>query len=121
MTSLAEVLLTHGLANQIASQLQESEPGHCVRVDDVNADLAPDLADALSAELPQAAVRILRSDPVDPMDISAEHAIEIRNRKRVACVLIVPAGEGHAASSLDNSFKRVPVLVAYSEVEDLLR
>lgn len=119
--AVADVLLTNALATQIAGLLLGSQPGHCVRVDDVNADLARNLADALSAELPEAEIRVLRSDPSDPIDISAERAIEIRNRKRVACVLIVPAGEGHAASSLDNSFRRVPVLTAYSKVEDLLR
>lgn len=119
MTS-ANRLLTATLADYLASLLAEAEPGHCVRVDDVNAALAPDLASALSEELPKSAVHVLRAHPEGLLDIAAERAIEIRNRKQQPCVLVVPAGEGHAASSLDNSFHRIPVLEAYAHVERLL-
>ncbi|WP_344017316.1 helicase HerA domain-containing protein [Microlunatus capsulatus] len=113
-------MLTSTLAEYIASILDQAEAGHCVRVDDVNTALAPDLASALSQKLPAAAIHVLRARPQGNLDIAAERAIEIRNRKRQPCVLVVPAGEGHAASSLDNSFRRIPVLAAYHHVERLL-
>jgi hypothetical protein len=100
--------------------MADASPGHCVRVDDVNATLAPELASALGARLPGVAVHILRAAPESAFDIAAERAIEIRNRKVSPCLLVVPAGEGRAASSLDNSFQRIPVLAAYTEVERLL-
>ncbi|WP_277455374.1 DUF87 domain-containing protein [Janibacter sp. DB-40] len=89
-------------------------------MDDVNADLAPNLAAALARQLPSAAVHILRAHPQEERDIAAERAIEIRNRKQQVCLLVVPAGEGHAASSLDNSFNRIPILDAFTQVERLL-
>lgn len=113
-------LLTAKLAEHLATLMADAAPGHCVRVDDVNATLAPDLAGALDALLPSVAVHVLRAVPGPGLDIAAERAIEIRNRKVTPCLLVVPAGEGHAASSLDNSFRRIPVLAVYLEVEQLL-
>lgn len=120
MKTSSQDLLASTLAEHLASQLQDAEPGHCVRVDDVNADLAPDLASTLARQLPEAAVHVLRTHPHGEQDIAAERAIEIRNRKQHVCVLVVPAGEGHAASSLDNSFHRIPILDAFTQVERLL-
>lgn len=120
MSSSSHDLLASMLAEHLASQLRDAEPGHCVRVDDVNAALAPDLAATLARQLPEAAVHVLRAHPFGEQDIAAERAIEIRNRKHKVCVLVVPAGEGQAASSLDNSFHRIPVLEAFTEVERLL-
>lgn len=114
MTAKADDLLTATLADHLGSLLADAEPGHCARVDDVNAALAPELASALALRLPSAAVHVLRAEPGGGRDVAAERAIEIRNRKRQPCVLVVPAGEGYAASSLDNSFHRIPVLDAYS-------
>jgi DNA phosphorothioation-dependent restriction protein DptH len=113
-------LLTSKLAEHIASVMANADAGHCVRVDDVNVVLAPKLAAALETDLPDVAVHVLKGDPQGVLDIAAERAIEIRNRKQTPCLLIVPAGEGHAASSLDNSFQRIPVLDAYTQVERLL-
>lgn len=113
-------LLTAKLAEHLATLMANAAPGHCVRVDDVNATLTPDLAAALDALLPSVAVHVLRAVPGPGLDVAAERAIEIRNRKVTPCLLVVPAGEGHAASSLDNSFQRIPVLAVYLEVERLL-
>lgn len=120
MSSSSHDLLASTLAEQLGSQLQDAEPGHCVRVDDVNAELASCLAATLARRLPEAAVHVLRAHPHGEQDIAAERAIEIRNRKQQVCVLVVPAGEGHAASSLDNSFHRIPILDAFTQVERLL-
>lgn len=110
-------LLTRRLADELARLVDGAEPGHCVRIDDVDRSLAPHLASALSEALSEVAVHILREAPGAEFDIAAERAIEIRNRKLVICLLLVPAGEGHAASSLDNSFQRVPILDVYARVE----
>ena len=98
------------LADQPAAVMADAEPGHCVRIDDVASDLAPSLASALRQRLPDVAVHVLRATPRVRHRDPATKAIEIRNRKQQPCLLLVPAGEGHAASSLDNSFNRLPML-----------
>jgi len=113
-------LLTQKLAQQLAASMEGAAAGHCVRVDDVSETLATELASALANDLPGVAVHVLRAKPQEDTDIAAERAIEIRNRKQTPCLLIVPAGQGHAASSLDNSFQRIPVLDTYERVERLL-
>jgi DNA phosphorothioation-dependent restriction protein DptH len=113
-------LLTQKLAQQLAASMEGAAAGHCVRIDDINDALAPELASVLAGDLTGVAVHILRAVPRGELDIPAERAIELRNRKQTPCLLIVPAGEGHAASSLDNAFQRIPVLDAYEQVERLL-
>ena len=100
MTSPGSELLTSRLAEHIASVMANADAGHCVRVDDVNVVLAPELAAALETDLPGVAVHVLRGDPQGVLDIAAERAIEIRNRKQLPCLLIVPAGEGHAGVTI---------------------
>jgi DNA phosphorothioation-dependent restriction protein DptH len=113
-------LLTDLLADELDRLMIGAEPGHCVRVDDVDAGLADRLCVAVGSRLPHVAVHVLRASPKEEHDIAAERAIELRNRKQRACLLLVPTGEGHAASSLDNSFMRVPVLNIYHETEGSL-
>lgn len=113
-------LLTNLLADRLEHHMADAGPGHCVRIDDVDAMLADRLCVALDARLPHVAVNVLRNAGTRDHDIAAERAIELRNRKERACLLLVPAGEGHAASSLDNSFMRVPVLDVYEDAEGSL-
>ena len=113
-------LLTDLLADRLQRHMAGAEAGHCVRVDDIDSALADRLCAAVGARLPQAAVNVLRGTPNNNHDIAAERAIELRNRKERPCLLLVPAGEGHAASSLDNSFMRIPVLDVYRETESFL-
>lgn len=113
-------LLTDLLADQLERLMNGAELGHCVRVDDVDAGLADRLCLTTRSRLPDVAVRVLRAAANQEHDIVAERAIELRNRKQQACLLLVPAGEGHAASSLDNSFMRVPVLDIYQNTEGSL-
>ncbi|MDT0164503.1 ATP-binding protein [Actinotalea sp. AC32] len=113
-------LLTDLLADQLEHLMDGAEPGHCVRIDDVDAGLADRLCLTTRTRLPGVAVRVLRATAKEDHDIVAERAIELRNRKQHACLLLVPAGEGHAASSLDNSFMRVPVLDIYQDTEGSL-
>ena len=58
--------------------------------------------------------------PTHDVEITPERAIELRNRKQAPLILMVPSGEGHAASSLDNSFQRVPVTALFDEVVEQL-
>ncbi|MDN4489693.1 ATP-binding protein [Demequina sp. SYSU T00068] len=102
-------VLIDGLATELFRHIDGAEPGHCVRIDGVDSNLAVDLTASVHALLSdQADVLILRSQPqVEGIEIAPEKAIELRNRKHRALLLLVPAGEGHAASSLDNSFERI--------------
>jgi hypothetical protein len=51
-----------------------------------------------------------------PLEIRVDRAIELRNRKQQPLLLLVPAGAGHAASSLDNSFEPLPLIEELREV-----
>lgn len=110
MTATAEDLLLDVLVDHLATVMAGAESGHCVRIDDVASDLGPSLVGALRQRLPEVAVHVLRAVPRTDIEIPPQKAIEMRNRKQQPCLLLVPAGEGHAASSLDNSFKRLPML-----------
>lgn len=120
MTSPADELLLEVLADDLAEAMTDAEAGHCVRIDDVAPDLAHLLVETLSARLPEVAVHVLRAKPSTSAEIPPQKAIEIRNRKAQPCLLLVPAGEGHAASSLDNSFKRLPMLDVFSHADSRL-
>lgn len=114
MTATTTGLLLDVLVDHLANVMEGAEHGHCVRIDDVAPGMGPTLVDALRQRLPGVAVNVLRADPVSDIEIPPQKAIELRNRKLQACLLLVPAGEGHAASSLDNSFKRIPMLDLFS-------
>jgi DNA phosphorothioation-dependent restriction protein DptH len=117
MTTTPTALLLDVLVDQLANIMDGAEPGHCVRIDDVAPDLGPTLVDALRHRLLRVAVNILRADPKSAIEIPPQRAIELRNRKLQACLLLVPAGEGHAASSLDNSFERIPMLDLFARAD----
>lgn len=105
----AATLLSQTLKDEAEKLVAKREAGHCARLDDIGLALAHELAAMLSKD-DRFMVGILRSHPVGPMEMSAERAIELRNRKATPLLLLVPAGEGHAASSLDNSFERTPMV-----------
>ena len=115
MSEPAVALLHDVLAEHLASLIENAEPGHCVRVDDVSDPVAADLTERVRTLVPNAWTNVLRASPIDSVDIPPERAIEYRNRKARACLLLVPAGEGHAASSLDNAYQRLPMLDIYAE------
>lgn len=117
MTATTTNLLLDVLVGHLANFMDSAEPGHCVRIDDVAPSLGPTLVGALRQRLPGVAVNVLRADPATDIEIPPQKAIELRNRKLQACLLLVPAGEGHAASSLDNSFKRIPMLDLFSQAD----
>lgn len=119
MTTGPEVL-REAIAEQLASMLAGVEPGHCMRLDDVTDVLARELLGAVQPRL-QAVVAVLRRTPGGDGEISPERAIELRNRKTAPLLLFVPTGEGHAASSLDNSFERRRLVDVLQRVAPALR
>jgi DNA phosphorothioation-dependent restriction protein DptH len=114
-------ILVKSMAQFLLAQFACAEPGDCHRVDDVSESTALLLVDELRVQGHGIAVHILRENPRDPREIRAERAIELRNRKAAPLLLIVPSGEGHAASSLDNSFQRIPVNLVFTSIESDLR
>ncbi|GAB3277719.1 hypothetical protein GCM10027589_03590 [Actinocorallia lasiicapitis] len=66
------------------------------------------------------AVHVLSPDPLGRLEIAIDRAIELRNRKERQLLLLVPAGTGHTASSLDNSFEPLPLLTLLASVTDAL-
>ncbi|MBA2470516.1 MAG: hypothetical protein H0V37_14015, partial [Chloroflexia bacterium] len=100
------------LANIIAGRLTGAEAGHCVRVNHLPSDLARQSLDQMRRQslVPGAILRLLdqtRNLPED-VGITADRAIEIRNRKEGVFCLFVPASEHDAtASSLGNSFAEI--------------
>lgn len=113
--------LVEALADDLARHLTTAGPGHCLRVDDVDEGIAARLVVELSHRLPDVDVLILRGDPRHMSEVFPERAIELRNRKLRPLLLLVPLGEGGAASSLDNSFERLPALEAFKAIERSLR
>jgi hypothetical protein len=109
----ADDLLLNELGAQLAALIEGAEAGHCVRVDDVDGELAQPLAHQVRARVSHASVNVLRANPSGDVEIPPERAIEIRNRKTQPSLLLVPSGEGHAASSLDNAYRRMPMLDMY--------
>ena len=114
------------LADVIAEELDDVDEGHCVRVNHLDEGLAREVMARLSErELPHVHARILepRGEASDPLAVSADQAIEMRNRKEGVLCLFVPAGaHDSAASSLGNSFSSLdgPDLIrkAYGAFKD---
>lgn len=102
MTAITEASL---IADVIRNELSRAAAGHCVRVNHLSSTLADAVADALVRHPSPASlvVRILGRD--SSRAITADEAIEIRNRKQGVFCLFVPAGAHDATvSSLGNSF-----------------
>ncbi|GAA3448855.1 helicase HerA domain-containing protein [Dactylosporangium matsuzakiense] len=102
--------LVRAIADVLVTTLAGVRRGHCARVDDVDTEMASALADVLVKDLPDSDVHVLQQHATGPRSIDSDRAVELRNRKRSPLLLLVPAGEGHAASSLDNSFDRLPLV-----------
>ncbi|MFD3593187.1 helicase HerA domain-containing protein [Nocardia sp. NPDC058640] len=119
--------LPQSVLDQIAAALTEHvhdhRAGHCVRVDNLRAEDAENLAMTLRAGPAGHVADVLvlvdsAKETEKAFHVHAERAVELRNRKQRQLVLLVPVGVGAAASSLDNSFERrdaVELLRAASE------
>ena len=114
-------VLRDAVAEHLGTLLAGVEAGHCLRLDDLTDDFAEVVAADVRAKVAGAQVAVLRRNPAQPGEISPERAIELRNRKGAPLLLLVPTGEGHAASSLDNSFERRRLVDVLEKVAPKLR
>lgn len=99
------------LAGLIAQELRAAAEGHCVRVDYLEHDEAEDVCRTLTARGALGQQRLLAcvlAPHEGELTITADRAIELRNRKQGILCLFVPAGLVDAAiSSLGNSFQQI--------------
>jgi hypothetical protein len=117
---LSETLIDR-LAGRLESHLADRGPGHCVRVDDLSVADARAVAAEIGLRAVEFDVHVLANPtPAHRLEIGVDRAIELRNRKRRPLLLLVPAGAGHAASSLDNSFEPLPLITLLKEVSTAL-
>jgi hypothetical protein len=113
--------LTGRIAANLRSRLSQQRPGHCIRVDELSVEDARAVAEEVASQPTDLAVHVLSAhDPAHPLEIKADRAIELRNRKRQPLLLLVPAGTSSAASSLDNSFEPLPLMTLLKEVSAAL-
>lgn len=121
MSERLPTALTERIAARLEGRLATRLPGHCVRVDDLTAGDARAIAEQIAGHSPVFDVHVLAQDVTwPPLEIKAERAIELRNRKARPLLLLIPAGAGHAASSLDNSFEPLPLIEELREVATAL-
>ena len=109
-TGLSPVLVGR-IARRLETRLGARQPGHCIRVDDLAPADALAIAGRIASDQVAFDVHVLaHHEPRHEREIKADRAIELRNRKQKPLLLLVPAGAGHAASSLDNSFEPLPLM-----------
>ena len=107
------------VAARLERRLAARLPGHCVRVDDLTVDDALAIAGQIAGHSAAFDVYVLAQVGQRHLqEIRVDRAIELRNRKQRPLLLLVPAGAGHAASSLDNSFEPLPLIEELREVSD---
>ena len=115
-TDQRQAARTRLLAGLIASDLRGAAPGHCVRVNYLDRDEAEGICLALQSVSPRLAdlhaFVLTGSDDADDnghaLGITADRAIERRNRKQGRLCLFVPSDLVDAAiSSLGNSFAEI--------------
>ena len=121
MTTRLPATLTGRIAANLRSRLSQQRPGHCIRVDELSVEDARAVAEEVASQPADLAVHVLSAyDPAHPLEIKADRAIELRNRKRQPLLLLVPSGTSSAASSLDNSFEPLPLMTLLREVSAVL-
>lgn len=110
--------LVDRVAAAIVKRVGSPAPGHCMRLDHLLPEDCGRLQTAIERRLKPGrrrrpfVVRVLGRErtPGDDTVITSERAIELRNRKAVALLLLVPVGtDNPAASSLENSFEALPL------------
>ena len=118
-------LLCDQLAKALVKNLQGAEVGYCLRVDHLDCNDADCLCRKMREEISTPAVEawvLSTSGGGDPLEITPERAIELRNRKQICLALLVPGGiMDVASSSLTNSFASFDLQAFWREsVRDLL-
>lgn len=105
------------LADRLSAVVSAAAPGHCVRIDDVAQPQAERLATLMADRIDPAHVKVAVLDTATKdIRVDVETAVGIRNDKTHVFALLVPPGQAHAASSLDNSFNRLPLVAELDEV-----
>jgi DNA phosphorothioation-dependent restriction protein DptH len=117
------------LADLVLKRLTGAAAGHCVRINYLRADEAQSVCEHIRehrcGEIPDLHVYLLAargSDPVDDVSITADRAIELRNRKVGCLCLFVPSDLIDAtASSLGNSFAEIDGRQLHRQALDRVR
>jgi len=116
MTDLSPALADRAAALLVSGFLRGATAGGCLRLDHLPEADCHVIRDAARAQLPAPAsgappvqISVLgAANQTDDLVVSPERAIELRNRKEVALLLLVPTGvDSPAASSLENSFEAI--------------
>lgn len=117
MTAGLPPVLVERIARRLQARLGARLPGHCIRVDDLSPADALAIAERIARDDIAFDVHVLAHlEPRHEREIKVDRAIELRNRKQQPLLLLVPAGAGHAASSLDNSFEPLPLIEELRDV-----
>ncbi len=118
-------LLRDRLAQTLVEKLEAASVGYCLRVDHLDSGDAAALCRAVRERIHTRGIEtwvLGTTEGGDPLEITPERAIEVRNRKQVRLALLVPAGVMDvASSSLTNSFATFDLQEFWREVaKDLL-
>lgn len=104
-TGEPEVTEANLIADVIQNELRQVAVGHCVRVNHLTSTLAEEVASALARQPSPSNLTVRVLGTYSSRAITADQAIEIRNRKHGVFCLFVPAGaHDSTVSSLGNSF-----------------
>ncbi|MFD2028418.1 helicase HerA domain-containing protein [Promicromonospora aerolata] len=110
-------LVQMSLADRVIHSVANAELGHCVRVDDIVEADAFELAGLVRQEVDAEKFRVaVLASQGHGGAVTVETAVGIRNDKSHVFVLLVPPGQAHAASSLDNSFERLSLVDELEQV-----
>ncbi len=128
MTDLSAALATRVAEQLVTDFLRGAPPGRCLRLDHLRdadchvvrekAALAQASAAGRGSTAAAAAVAVLgTANSDDDTVICPERAIELRNRKSAALLLLVPSGvDTPAASSLENSFEAIDLVALFGKI-----
>lgn len=105
------------LAARLTAAVAAAERGHCVRIDDVAEPEALEIAKLMTDSIDPRLVKVAVLDVVTSgVRVDVQTAVGIRNDKSHVFALLVPPRQAHAASSLDNSFERLPLVAELDNV-----
>jgi DNA phosphorothioation-dependent restriction protein DptH len=105
---LGTQLILSMLADELSREISAREIGYCLRVDHLDAESATFICSRLEQLIGVGRCYILSTKSkgdLGPEELNTERAIELRNRKPQAFILLVPSGvTDSTASSLRNAF-----------------